>query len=143
MKPIDSLVKFIRHGEPEDARNAFPPGYIKHKLESHQYASGLMSEDTAIKLIRRMITAALYMEYGEISDIKAFLISREELEVSPNEDLSEYGVEERPEKMHALGLILRVTSDKGVFSVPIEPRVILIDGNWYIHPADVDKLYGL
>lgn len=143
MKPIDSLIKFIRHGNPDDARNAFPPGFIKHKLESHQYASGLMSEDTAIKLIRRMITAGLYIEYGEISDIKTYLISRRELEVSPDEDLSEYGVEEIPEKMHALGLILKVTSSKGEFSLSVEPRVILIDGSWYIHPADVDKLYGL
>ena len=43
-----------------------------------------------------------------------------------------------PTEAHHLTIDIDITSSKGSFSERLTPRVLYIDGNWYIDPEDID-----
>lgn len=147
LEPIDALKSFILTGEPEYARRAFPPEYITNTVEKYGYASALLGgEDGILRMVGGMIGSGLKAEYGELESIDSKLISSRELTESEyaalSRELAEYGVSSPVTEARQLSLDLVVHSSSGTHPLSVEPRIIKIGGRWYIHPADVDALYG-
>lgn len=147
LEPIDALISFILTGEPAYARRAFPPEYITHTVEKYGYAAAILGgEDGVIRMVGGMINSGLKAEYGELHSIDYELRSSRELTDAEYSalvgELSEYGVTSEATEARILTLDLHIRSSGGFHTLTVTPRIIKICGSWYIHPADVDKLYG-
>ncbi len=141
--PIDAVCNFILYGDAKYARLAFPPEFISYTVSSYGLAAQLMgSEDTVIQYAGGMILASFKSKYGEISSIEYELVSRYRLTASELRDLKsglpEHGMTTMPTDAHRLTVDLVITSENGVFREQVYPHVLLIDGEWYVDPEDMD-----
>ncbi len=147
LEPVDALISFILTCEPAYARKAFPPEYITHTVEKYGYASALLGgEDGIIRMVGGLISSGLRAEYGELYSIDYEVKSSRELTRSEysslKNELADYGVVSTITEARQLSLLLDIRSSSGHHALTAAPRIIKIGGKWYIHPADVDALYG-
>lgn len=142
-EPIDALCGFMLYGKAQYARRAFPPEYIAHTVASYGFALQLLgSEDAVIEYAGGMLTAGFTAKYGSITSIEPTLTGRKVLtakELSAlAEHLKDYGINSTPDASHLLTVELEIISSRGTFYETVYPHVLLIDGVWYIDPADID-----
>ena len=144
---MDALISFVLTGEPRHAKRALPPQYISFVVSRYGYASALIGgEDGVIRVVGSIITSGLKAKYGTINGINYTIADRRRLTVWELEALSrslpQYGVTTEPSEAHEVTLCLLLDTASGQTEVTIMPRVLLLDGKWYIHPADIESLYS-
>lgn len=142
-KPIDALCSFVLYGSASYARAAFPPEYLQHEIDAYGSAIHLIGgEDAAIEMIGDMVVGSFEREYGSISSITYTVLQRRVYTDSELSELclglSDYGMTSMPVEARLLSLQLNIVSYRGEFTEFMNVRVLLIGGEWYIHPADVD-----
>lgn len=142
--PIDALVSFMLNGDPDSARKALPSAYITYLADQYGIAAKLFGENNVVRVAGVVVKKNLTDQYGEVSDITYELISRRTMTETEMQsaitELKAVGVEDVPTEGHRLDLRLIINGEQGEQSIIVGPRVILIDGVWYLHPSDIDAL---
>ena len=141
--PIDALCRYMLYGGTDNIRLALPPEYITYTVQSYGAAGALLgSEDKVLEYAGKLLLAGINMKYGKITAIDYRIIDRRIMRPA---DLSSLcgsipalGMTVMPTEAHYLTLDITFNSSKGIFTERLEPRVLLIDGSWYLDPEDLD-----